>query len=448
VSKDKNILKNIGLSFIYKPIGILISLALIPLTVKYLGNTLYGLWATILSIVSWMNYFDIGIGNGLRNHLAREITLENFKESRSYISTAYIVVSLISGILFVVLSILFYFLDWNSLFNTKVLEKEELLLVMGVTLLFLSLNFILKIITTIYYSLQKPSMIGLMQIFNQLLNLIGIYLLTKSSIANKLLMVTVTYGLSTLLVNITFSTIFFIKNIELSPKWNYFELNKVKSLTGLGVKFFIIQIAALIIFTTDNLIITKLFGPEEVTPYSVTFKVFSIGIMIHGIIITPLWSAFTKAYTEKDFKWIKVAVKKLNLLQLLIVLGSGTLTLVFPYIIKIWIGNMDIPRIIIIMFAFYVVLSTYCNIYAYFFNGIGEVDFQLKIAIIQGVLNIPLSIFLAKVLELGVTGVILATNLTLLLAALSYPFKFRKLIKELEERDEKETINYSNNSLL
>lgn len=433
LSKDKNIFKNIGLSLIYKPIGIIISLMLIPLTVKYLGNTLYGLWATILSVVSWMNYFDIGIGNGLRNHLAREITLKNYKEARGYISTAYIVVSIISLSIFIILGILFYFLNWNFIFNTQLLNKDEFLLVMLVTLIFLSLNFILKIVTTIYYSFQKASIIGLMQILNQIFNLVAIYILFKSDIKNKLLMMTIIYGLSNLVVNVIFSIIIFREKKDLSPRLKYFEKEKIKDLTGLGIKFFVIQIVAMIIFTTDNLIITKLFGPEEVTPYNVVFKVFSIGIMLHGIIITPLWSAFTKAYAEKDFNWIKKTMKKLKILQILVILGSGILILVFPKIVKIWIGsNLIIPLNLIMMFALYTIISTYCNIYAYFFNGIGEVDFQLKIAVVQGIINIPLSIYLAKNLQMGVTGVILATNITLLLAAFTYPFKYKKMMKGME----------------
>jgi O-antigen/teichoic acid export membrane protein len=436
LSKNKEVLKNIGLSIIYKPIGILISLALVPLTIKYLGNTSYGLWATILSIISWINYFDIGIGNGLRNHLAREITLKNYKESREYIMTAYGSVAFISIIILLTLTVLFKIFNWNSIFNIDSYTNQELFFIMLVNLVFIVMNFVLKIVATIYYSLQKSSTVGLIQILNQLFNLIGIYSLYRMEYANSLLGISVVYGLGMVLSNIIFTLILFIKNRELIPKFKDFKYDKVKSLSGLGIKFFIIQIAAMIIFTTDNMIITKLLGPEEVTPYNITFKVFSIIIMLHGIIITPLWSAITKAFAEKDVEWLKRVLKRLNQLNVLIIIAILVLNSLFSFIIKVWIGdNVLIPKLMVYMFSLYTILIVFCNNHAYYFNGLGEIDFQLRIAIIQGIVNIPISIFFAKYLEMGSVGVILGTNITLLLAAATFPFRLNVLLKNMEIRE-------------
>jgi len=420
LSKNKEVLKNIGLSILYKPIGILISLALVPLTIKYLGNTSYGLWATILSIISWINYFDIGIGNGLRNHLAREITVKNYKDSREYIMTAYGSVTFISIIILIALTVLFKIFNWNSIFNIDSYTNQELFFIMLVNLVFIVMNFVLKIVATIYYSLQKSSTVGLIQILNQLFNLIGIYSLYRMEYANSLLGISVVYGLGMVLSNIIFTLILFIKNRELVPKFKDFKYDKVKSLSGLGIKFFIIQIAAMIIFTTDNMIITKLLGPEEVTPYNITFKVFSIIIMLHGIIIAPLWSAITKAYAEKDVEWIKRTLKKLKGVQLFILLLIFGISLNFNTIITVWIGDkFVIPITLIINFAVYTFLVTLSNIYATFLNGMGELKLSYWISIFSALINIPLSIYFVKVFQLGTTGVIIATNICLLIGVIT-----------------------------
>ena len=434
MSKNKEVVKNIGLSLLYKPIGIIISLILIPITIKYLGNIVYGLWATILSIISWMNYFDVGIGNGLRNHLTKEIALKNYKTAREYIGTAYVVITVISLIIFIIISVIFYFFNWQNIFNTESYENSELFLIMFINLAFISVNFVLKLVTTIYYSLQKSSIIGIMQISNQFLNLIGIYSLTKIKYSKGLLGVSLVYGLVSLIINLIFSIILFSKNRDLLPNIKDFKVDKIKSLMGLGIKFFVMQIAAMIVFATDNLIIIKLFGPEEVTSYSITFKIFSIIIMVNGIIITPIWSAITKAYVQKDIKWINKILKKLNLLWIFIIIGSITLCFIFPYIMKFWIKtDIEISIDLIIMFAFYTIISTFCNNYAYVFNGMGEIDLPFKIAIVQGIVNIPLSIYFAKYLSMGVAGVILGTNVTLMVGALILPFKYKMKKKEMEE---------------
>jgi O-antigen/teichoic acid export membrane protein len=368
--------------------------------------------------------------------LAREITLKNYKESREYIMTAYGSVAFISIIILLTLTVLFKIFNWNSIFNIDSYTNQELFFIMLVNLVFIVMNFVLKIVATIYYSLQKSSTVGLIQILNQLFNLIGIYSLYRMEYANSLLGISVVYGLGMVLSNIIFTLILFIKNRELVPKFKDFKYDKVKSLSGLGIKFFIIQIAAMIIFTTDNMIITKLLGPEEVTPYNITFKVFSIIIMLHGIIITPLWSAITKAFAEKDVEWLKRVLKRLNQLNVLIIIAILVLNSLFSFIIKVWIGdNVLIPKLMVYMFSLYTILIVFCNNHAYYFNGLGEIDFQLRIAIIQGIVNIPISIFFAKYLGMGNVGVILGTNITLLLAAATFPFRLNVLLKNMEIRE-------------
>jgi O-antigen/teichoic acid export membrane protein len=55
--------KNIVTSFVIKGINVLINLALVPLTIKYVNSTQYGIWLTLSSIITWFSFFDIGFGN-------------------------------------------------------------------------------------------------------------------------------------------------------------------------------------------------------------------------------------------------------------------------------------------------------------------------------------------------------------------------------------------------
>ncbi|MCJ7572044.1 MAG: hypothetical protein MUO82_09245 [Candidatus Thermoplasmatota archaeon] len=432
MSKTKIVLKNIGLGMIYKPISIVISFIVVPITIAYIGGVNYGLWATILSIISWISFFDIGIGNGLRNYLANVLALKDYENARKYIATSYGVIIAISICLLAILAILCSFLDWETILNTSDYDNSQLTIILFVNVLFICVNFILKLITTIYYAMQKSSIIGMMQIVNQLLNLVGIYYLSTIGYSRSLLGISLVYGIASVLVNLIFSYILFTNHRELIPKLQDFDSSKIKDLTNLGLKFFIIQIAAMIIFTTDNLIITRLFGPEEVTPYILTYKVFSLIIMLHDIIITPIWSAITKAYAEMDIIWMKKILKRLNYFQLLIIMSAVLMCFIFPHLIKIWIKvDVGISSRLISMYALYTVLITFCNNYAYIFNGIGDIDFQLIIAVTQGIVNIPISIYFAKYLNMGIEGVILGTNVTMLLAALTYPIKAKKIISTL-----------------
>ena len=69
--------KNITVSFISKAISILIGFIIVPLTLSYIGEVEYGIWLTIASIISWFSFFDIGLGNGLRNKLAEALAKDD-----------------------------------------------------------------------------------------------------------------------------------------------------------------------------------------------------------------------------------------------------------------------------------------------------------------------------------------------------------------------------------
>ena len=67
--------KNIVASFVIKGLNIAIGLILVPLTINYLNPTKYGIWITLSSVIGWFSFFDIGLGNGLRNRFAEAIAV-------------------------------------------------------------------------------------------------------------------------------------------------------------------------------------------------------------------------------------------------------------------------------------------------------------------------------------------------------------------------------------
>ena len=68
-----------------KPVSMVLNLIYTPLVLGYLGDIKYGIWAIILNIISWINYFDVGIGNGLRNKLSEKISLNDHEGANKYV---------------------------------------------------------------------------------------------------------------------------------------------------------------------------------------------------------------------------------------------------------------------------------------------------------------------------------------------------------------------------
>ena len=63
--RSRVVKKNILYSFAVRFVSILMSFLLVPVTIDYLNPMRYGIWITLSTILSWIDYFDLGLGNGL-----------------------------------------------------------------------------------------------------------------------------------------------------------------------------------------------------------------------------------------------------------------------------------------------------------------------------------------------------------------------------------------------
>lgn len=62
--RTNNVKLQIYLSLLLRGISIFLSFFVVRVTLGYLGNDLYGIWIVLLSIISWISLFDVGVGNG------------------------------------------------------------------------------------------------------------------------------------------------------------------------------------------------------------------------------------------------------------------------------------------------------------------------------------------------------------------------------------------------
>jgi O-antigen/teichoic acid export membrane protein len=65
-----------------------LTLITVPLTLGYLGPERYGLWVTISSIVAFLGFADLGLGNGVLNAVTRSLALGDAEKARRQVSSA------------------------------------------------------------------------------------------------------------------------------------------------------------------------------------------------------------------------------------------------------------------------------------------------------------------------------------------------------------------------
>lgn len=430
-TSEKNINKNIALGLVYKPLSMLLSYLYIPVALAYLGDEKYGVWATVLSVLSWISLFDIGIGNGLRNKLAENLKNYDSLKTRKYVSSAYIMLTIIVMILMIVTVSLFSLVNWKLFFKVEANFSDNLTIVMNISIICMCVSFVMEICKSVYLALQKNHITNLMGLVQQALMLFSVVILKKYTNGN-LVFVAIAYGISNLVVELFFTLKLFKYNRDFIPKVKYFSREEAKDTTGLGIQFFIIQIAAMILYATDNIIITQICGPVQVTPYTTANKLFSMITAVFSIMIAPYWSAITVRKVAGDISGIKKAEKKMLRLWKMATIGCIFLIIVFKPVVHIWLQrDMTFQPGLIPLMAVYAIVYMWNAVYSQIGNGLSLMKVSVIIAIIQSLVNVIASIFFGAILGMKSVGVLLGTVIAMLVSSIVMPIYIKKYLSKI-----------------
>ncbi|MES2678882.1 MAG: lipopolysaccharide biosynthesis protein [Bacteroidota bacterium] len=406
--RSGNIKKNIVLSFAFKCGNILISLLFVPLTIDFVSPKQYGIWLTLSSLVAWLSFFDIGFGNGLRNKFAEAVALNKVKLARIYVSTTYAILSVIIGLVLILFLTINPFLNWTVILNAPGDSASALSRLALLVFLFFCLQFVLQLITTIATANQQPAKSSAINFYGNLLSFVIIYILTKTTQGNLMLLGLISNGVTVIVLIVASLILFRGEYKKYAPSFNFIRLRYARNLTSMGIKFFIVQIAAVILFQCDNIIIAQLFGPEEVIPYNIVYRYFGVVTMVASIIMTPFWSAFTDAWHKKDIAWIKTSIGKLQKLWLLSTVMTAVFLLISQFAFRVWLGDrIQVSFALSFFMAINVLVITWNMIFVQFLNGIGKIKLQLYSGIIGTLLTIPLTYIMACRFQL--VGVVIAS---------------------------------------
>ena len=427
-NRSKFIGKQIQGAIVYKLLTAIISYLSIPLALEQLGKEEFGVWTILLAIFSWVSLFDLGIGNGLRNSVAENVAKKDYRAVRCAISNAYSFVGL-TVLMLITLSIcLSGEVQWQKLLNADTIPEENLVKVVKVSSALILLNLWFGLVNSIFYAIQKSSIAAIGQLVGFLM--LYLFLLMDASICGKSLVTyAATYGLSMLVGNISVTIWLFLREPKFRPN---FDLNfsKARPLLLSGFQFLLIQVAGLVLFTSDKVLIAQLFGTEKVAQFEICYRYLTVTSFAFGVLSAPLWSAYTDAYHRGEISWIRSTIKK----HLILFTGFVVITILFAlsakWVIKLWVGDsIQVSSPVLVSICSFVIIAMWNSVFAAIVNGIGVIKIQLYSAILAMVVNIPLSLIFSKSFGLGVSGVVWGSTLSLMLPGIVLPLQVRILVR-------------------
>jgi len=403
LSENKLIFRSISGSLVLKALSMIISLACTRQYIIFFGNdSVLGVWYAIVSILNWILYFDMGIGNGMRNHIVDSLEKRQYDKVRAYVSNGYIGTVVLS--LFIVLGglIIIRMVDWNQALNISAMtvSAEDLTYMVQISIIGVGVQFALKPVLSVYRAQRKTYVAGYTALATNLMIYIYLHFRTPGSAVLALREFACVYALA---INIPLIVVTFIAFTysfrEARPSPRLYEKKLMKSITSLGLGFFVIQIAQLIISSTDSWIITSLYTPDDVVAYQVYYRFFSIALTVYALFSQTVWSSVTKYIAEKNGERIKGLNRMLYMFAIIGGCCCLILALFFKALVAQWMGDVytNVSVSTAILFALWMTMQMFVNASTALANGASKLKCQAIFVPVAGVLKIILVMILSNI---------------------------------------------------
>ena len=411
---------------------LLANFVVISITLDLLSTKIYGVWITLYTTISWLSFFDLGLGNGMRNLFAVNRAVGNQEKNKQLVSTSYIIVLGIALILLIVGLPFVYYADIARFFNISDIAIPDLRCVLSLLVVVTSLQLITKLINSIFLADQKPALSSLIDCSGVVCSLLLLFIL-KDRLVGSLFNLALIITLPTFIISFIVTLFAFNKNYrKLKPSLKCFNLKISNKLINLGLRFFLIQLSALIILQGSNIIILKFIGAEEVSVFSLVYKYFNVIVTIFTLVLTPYWSFFTDSYAKNNYNQLKQGFKQLLISWLAISMVGVVMWIALPFSFKIWLNQeLDIPAYLPVSLLLFSVFSNLGSVFIYFLNGTSSyLNFQLAIVLAFAALLYPLSAYLLP--TYGVLGVVFTMFFANSYGVLFAPYLSYKVLKRMK----------------
>ncbi len=430
-SRSKKMYKNTVAMIGIRGVSMILTLISAPIMLHHVDRADYGVLLTLTSIVGWVGYMDVGLGNGLRNKLPEFLAKGDFHSAKRIVSSCYVTLAIYVALIIVIFLMVSPFVDWLGVLNSPTSDAGEIRGLTNVVFIAFCIQFLFGLINSILFAYQMPAFQSLFTFVGQFVALIALVIQVYVFDVTSVLQIGAVNSIIPPLVLFWGSIgLFRTKLKEIAPSFKLFEFKSVGSILSLGLKFFVLQMITIVLFQANSIIIARVVSPEAVVEYNLAFKYVSLLTMIFTIVITPVWSATTDAYVRKDFEWINKTLSFSRKVCIASIFIGVLMVLASKFVYGMWLGrgSIDINYSTTGLILLYISFEMLYKVYGTIINGTGKVFAQIILTGIIAIIYIPLAIFLGNLC--GLSGVLIANTIVFALNYVWSKLQCNKLINQ------------------
>jgi len=381
----------------------------IPIVVRYLGPVQFGVWITISSTLVVMVMLDLGVSSAMTNLISEAYALDDKELAGRYATTGLFVMVLIALVLGALGAAIWPFVPWGALFRLSG-EANDRMVAHAVAAAFAV--FLVGLPATLAAKFlggyQEVRTSNIFAAIGAGANLIVVVLIVWLH-GGLVLLVAGSSG-ATVATNLACLVWLWLWHKPwLLPRLHRWHSGTVAQMVRSGSQFFILQLAGVIVFNSDNLVIAHYLGAAQVTPYSVTWKLVGYAAALQIIITPALWPAYAEAWMRRDMDWIRRTLRTV----MLVTLGGAALAtaVLVPWgqtLVRLWAGPAAVPgRTLLLLMCAWVLLSVYMANTSILLLATNNTRTLAWLSVLAAAINLAASIWLVR--RVGPSGVILGT---------------------------------------
>ena len=399
------------LSYVSIIASTIVQLLYTPFLIRMLGQSEYGLYSLIYSIIGYLTVLDLGFGNAIVVYTAKYREQKKYEEERR-LHGMFFVIFCIIGLIAGLLGLILYFNVENIFGNTMTIQEigkaKVMMLILTVNL---AITFIFNIYSSIITAYEKFTYQKLMTILNTLLKpilMIPLLFLGYKSITMCIVLTLINTGI------MISNYIYCKKKLDIKVRFQGFDKKVFKEIFGYSFFIFLGVVVDKVNWSVDQFVLGAVSGTVAVSLYSVASQIntlfINLSTAVSGVMLPKMSKMVAKNASTKELtnEFIKVG----RIQYYIIFLMCTGLIIVGKEFIIWWAGKefkdaYYIALILIIPICFPLIQNLGLSI----MQALNKHKFKAITTSVMAIFNIVLSIFLAK--KYGPIGSAIGTAIAL-----------------------------------
>ena len=420
-------------AFLFRPLAFVIPIVTIPLFLKYLGTSRYGLYESVGALAAWLGISQVGLGMGLMNRLIECSVSDDRDTARRFTSTFTLAIGTIVVGLSLIFSIVVWFVPWHRVLGAQdPAARSEATLSVWIAGLMTLWTMFCGVPAIVYSGYQEIHRLNVWDGVAKVGTLVACVLVVRWPGLGVPGVLLASLAVPNLIRAANFADLLTREKPWLRPSPRLFDWQALKWMFSQGLLMFVLQMGTVLLFQTDKLIIAVGRSAEEVTGYAILGRAFLIGYGVFMLFLTPIWPAMGEAVRRNDLCWVSTTIRRMSIFGVGSMLLAGAALLVArgpmgALLERLAGGAVDVSTSLIVATAVTFAARAWVDSRSIVLNATGVLMPQIPFYTGHAVLNAAVSI--AVVGRWGVEGVAWATAITTLLtSAWGYPWLIRRYV--------------------